>query len=309
MSSRSLSRVASQIFNRPALMTERWACALIASARSQLNVDLIRRVEGPVLDVAGMDALMLEARADADERESRRIYAVHDGVAIIPVEGTLTRSWGLDPYSGFTGYDGIKAKLVAAMDDSSVDAILLDIDSPGGAVAGLFDLVDLIYAFREANVKPIATIANEMACSAAYAIFSAGSPGLRFATRTADVGSIGVLYMHTNVEKALAQDGVEVTIFRAGEKKARVNSVEAIPDWAEKRINDELEKIRTIFVDTVARNLATAVASEDALKKTIRETEGLTYIGTDARGIGLVDAVGSEDQLWSRLLKQLGREI
>ncbi|MES2903259.1 MAG: S49 family peptidase [Pseudomonadota bacterium] len=310
MSKRSLVNVSRQLFNRPVFVTEDWASVLISAARSELNVDIIEQSDGRRLDRFEMETLARDARADVDEKRNRverRIFDEANGIAIIPISGTLTKTWGLDPYSGFTGYDGIKAKIVAAMDDDGIDAILLDIDSPGGAVAGCFDLVDFIYAVRESNVKPIAAIANELACSAAYAIMSAASPGLRWAPRTGEVGSIGVLMMYTNVEKAMQQDGVEVRIFRAGAHKAEGNPFEKLGDDTAARIQKTLDEMRDLFINTVARNLTRDGGDVDAFKKTIRETEGLTYIGDHARGIGLVDTVGSEDQLWSRLMESLGR--
>jgi hypothetical protein len=77
----------------------------------------------------------------------------------------------LRPYSGMTGYDGIRQNFLTALEDPAVRAIVLDIDSPGGEVAGCFDLVDTIYAAR--GEKPIWAILDESAYSAAYAIASA----------------------------------------------------------------------------------------------------------------------------------------
>lgn len=303
---RQLVNVSRQLFNRAVFVTEDWASVLLSAARSELNIDLITTTEGARIDRMGMDRIASGARHAVDtkpdsQRSDYSVNTVINGVAVIEVSGTLTKSWGLDPYSGFTGYDGIKAKLVDAFDDDSIEAILLDIDSPGGAVAGCFDLVDLIYALRSEGTKPIAAIANEQACSAAYAIMSAATPGLRWTPRTGEVGSIGVLMMHTDVQQALQQEGVKVTIFRAGKHKAEGNPYETMSQETVERIQAELDDMRDIFINTVARNLTVEGGDVDAMKKTIRETEGLTYIGTNARANGLVDAVGSEDQLWAQL--------
>jgi ClpP class serine protease len=47
-----------------------------------------------------------------------------------------------------TGYDGIRQAFLTAMEDPDISGICLDIDSPGGEVAGCFDLVDVIYGAR-----------------------------------------------------------------------------------------------------------------------------------------------------------------
>jgi len=73
--------------------------------------------------------------------------------------------------------------LEMARDDSAVDALLLDIDSPGGESSGVFD-------------KPVWAVANDMAFSAAYALASAADK--LFVSRTGGVGSIGVIAMHVD---------------------------------------------------------------------------------------------------------------
>ncbi|CAE6858377.1 hypothetical protein R75461_07844 [Paraburkholderia nemoris] len=77
----------------------------------------------------------------------------------------------LRPYSGMTGYDGIRANLSMALAHDAVRAIVLDMDRPGGEVAGCFDLADAIYAAR--GQKPAWVIFTESAYSAAYSLTSA----------------------------------------------------------------------------------------------------------------------------------------
>ncbi|EER1397745.1 S49 family peptidase, partial [Escherichia coli] len=66
------------------------------------------------------------------------------------VSGTLvSRTRALQPYSGMTGYNGIIARLQQAASDPMVDGILLDMDTPGGMVAGAFDCADIIARVRD----------------------------------------------------------------------------------------------------------------------------------------------------------------
>ncbi len=86
----------------------------------------------------------LDSQDGPDAREGRDTgYDVVQGIAVIPVTGTLVAKLGsMRPYSGMTGYDGIRASLSIAMSDPKVKAIAFDMESPGGEVAGCFDLVD-----------------------------------------------------------------------------------------------------------------------------------------------------------------------
>ena len=120
-------------------------------------------------------------------------YDVVGGVAVIQVAGTLVQKLGtLRPYSGMTGYDGIRQNFLTALIDPDVTSIVLDIDSPGGEVSGCFDLVDAIYEAR--GSKPIWAILNDAAYSAAYAIASAADK--IYVPRTGGTGSVGVIWIH-----------------------------------------------------------------------------------------------------------------
>ncbi|MBV2145539.1 MAG: S49 family peptidase, partial [Wolbachia endosymbiont of Pissodes strobi] len=114
-------------------------------------------------------------------------------IAIIPIHGILTKKPGaFDDMLGMTSYEQIEEQIKQALANSSIETILLDIDSPGGEVNGLFDLSDFIYEARA--LKKIVAIANDDAYSAAYAIASSAEKVL--VTRTSGVGSIGVIASH-----------------------------------------------------------------------------------------------------------------
>jgi len=304
---RSLARVTQQILNRPLLTTPRHASLILSALRSELNFALVHQVDGTSLDRAAMETFAAEGRAAADNRRgtnanrdrNRKVFDEQFGIAVIPISGTLMKNWGLEPYSGSTGYDGIKTKLMAAMDDPDVSAIYLDIDSPGGVVAGCMDLADLIFACNAKNGgKPIWAIANEQMCSAAFALGC--SADKVFAPRTAEVGSVGVLWLYTNVQDALAEAGIRVRIFRAGKFKAMGNAYEDMDKDTADRIQAELDEMREIFVETVARGRGMS-------KKAVRDTEALTYMGAHARDAKFATEVASDDQVWAQMVQRYGR--
>ena len=126
---------------------------------------------------------------------------------MVSVIGTLvSRSGYLDATSGLLSYGDIGDAIATAMDDPSVRGVILDVDSPGGEVGGLFDLVDRIGAIKSASGKPLWAVANESALSAAYAIASAADR--LYVTRTGEVGSIGVVAVHVDESGADAKAGL-----------------------------------------------------------------------------------------------------
>ena len=193
-----------------------------------------------------------QAALNRPASNGRSSYALSDGgVAVIPVQGTLVqRSSGLDAESGLTSYARIGAEMRDALANAQVRAILMEIDSPGGEVAGLFDLADAIYQARD--VKPVWAIANENAYSAAYAIASAAE---RITLpRSAGVGSIGVVAMHMDQSAKDAKQGYVYTPVYAGARKIDGSEHFPLSDEARDSLQTEVDRLYGLFVSTVARN-------------------------------------------------------
>jgi signal peptide peptidase SppA len=208
-------------------------------------------------------------------------YNIYGDVAIIPIHGLLTkRSELFDSFFGTTSYEEIHELILSALDDASVNSILLDIDSPGGEVSGLFDLVDFIYESR--NVKPIYAIANDYAFSAAYAIASAASK--IFVNRTSGVGSIGVIATHVDLSEFDKKEGVKYTTIFAGDKKNDLSPHEPISDEAISDLQKEVNRLYEMFVAVVARNRNISTAQ-------IKATQAALYYGADSLALGLADEV------------------
>ncbi|AAU91207.1 prophage LambdaMc01, peptidase, U7 family [Methylococcus capsulatus str. Bath] len=253
------------------------------------KLDVILAVLGPRIGVADL------AAPPGFAPPMRAAPAATQRIAVIPVHGTLVRrTVGLEAESGLASYAGLAAQLDAAVASAQVDAILLDIDSPGGESGGVFDLADRIRA--AAAVKPVWAVANDMAFSAAYALASAASKV--FVSRTGGVGSIGVIAMHVDQSAKDAKDGVRYTAVFAGERKNDLNPHEPISDEAHALLQAEVDRVYRLFVDTVARHRGL-----DA--RAIEATEAGLFFGQDAVTAGLADAVGTFDDALSQLTESL----
>jgi signal peptide peptidase SppA len=228
------------------------------------------------------------------EREPRRYYEVLNGVAIIPVLGVLLQRLGPWSYDCATGYDGIRMNIAQALADPEVAAIALHVNSPGGEVAGCFDLVDAIHAAR--GIKPMHAILAEHAYSAAYAIASATDRIV--VPRTGGTGSIGVIAVHAEFSRLLEEEGIAVTIFQHGARKADGNPYQPLPDPARERFQRDIDAMGELFIATVARNRGLAA-------ETLRGMQAATYRGEEGVRLGLADAVMAPDAAFE-LLAQLG---
>ncbi len=136
-------------------------------------------------------------------------YEVVNGTAVINIYGVLSQR--LDLFSWLFGgavIETITDNFKAALDDPAVKSILLNVDSPGGAVDGTSGLSDLIYQSR--GRKPIIAIANSIILSAAYWIASAADK-IYMASGTSQAGSIGVVARHVDISKSEEMAGVKTT--------------------------------------------------------------------------------------------------
>jgi ClpP class serine protease len=172
------------------------------------------------------------------------------------------------------------------MTDPMVRGIILDMDSPGGEVGGLFDLVDRIGALRLATGKPLWAAANECALSAAYAI--ASTADRIYVTRTGEVGSIGVVAAHVDESSADAKAGLAWSFIFAGDRKIDGNSHGPLSERARADVQVDVDRLYTEFCALVAANRGLA-------PEAVRATEAAIYRGDLAIKAGLADRLGTLD--------------
>lgn len=240
----ALAYLADRLLDRPLLATPAHVVTVVGVLADRLDVGRIA-LAGETLDPAAV-------RAGAQgQARVRRGYAVDDGVAIVPVIGTLiNRGSSISPQSGLTSYAGIGEALDAALADAGVRGILLDVDSPGGEVSGCLDLARRIRA--AAALKPLWAVVDEEANSGAYAIASGAARIL--VPRTGQVGSVGVVVLHRDRSAALAKEGVKVTIIKAGARKDDGNPFGPLPADVAERVQAAVDDVRDQFVALVAEH-------------------------------------------------------
>ncbi|HDI3020231.1 MULTISPECIES: S49 family peptidase [Cronobacter] len=298
---RNLSHIAAMAFNEPLLLEPAYARVFFCALGKEIGAGSLAVPQQDVqLDTDGMQLAVTDYMACG--QRPVKSYQVKNGVAILPVSGTLVHKLvTLRPFSGMTGYDGLTARLQQAVNDPEVRGILLDIDSPGGQAAGAFDCADMIYRLREQ--KPVWALCNDMACSAAMLLASACTR--RLITQTAKIGSIGVMMAHTSYEKQLAQEGVDITLIYSGHHKVDGNSIHALPAGVRDDFQRRIDEARQMFVDKVA--LYTGLSAEDVMK-----TEAAVYDGLAGIDIGLADqlinAADAVDVMVSALNKSVTQE-
>ncbi|EMA5188621.1 S49 family peptidase, partial [Salmonella enterica] len=275
---RNLPHILSQATNAPLLLEPAYArvffCAL-GRESGGASIQIPQYQEN--IDQDGMALVTGDFMATG--KPQARFYQVVNGIAVLPVTGTLVHKLGgMRPFSGMTGYDGITARLQQAISDPEVKGILLDIDSPGGQAAGAFDCADMIYRMREH--KSVWALANETACSAAMLLAAACSH--RLITQTSRMGSIGVVMAHTSYAEKLKQEGIDITLICSGAHKADLAPSQKLPESVHADYQQRMDEARKMFAEKVARYTGLSV---DA----VMATEAAIYDGQAGIDAGLAD--------------------
>ncbi|MGO3492879.1 MAG: S49 family peptidase [Hafnia alvei] len=280
MQTRNLPHIASLAFNEPLLLEPAYARVFFCALGQEIGAGRLIDSSGAVIESAQMPEVTAGYLGSSSIGTDRG-YDVQQGIAQLSVSGTLVSKAGsLRPYSGMTGYNGLITRIEMAIADPDVKGILLDMDTPGGMVAGAFDAADMIARFREH--KPIWALANDMHCSAGQLIASACSH--RLITQTARVGSIGVIMAHSNYAGQLEQAGIEITLIYSGNHKVDGNPYQKLPDAVREDFQRRIDATRLQFAQKVSEHSGLSLQA-------VMKTEAQVFTGQEAIDVGLSDAL------------------
>lgn len=298
------ANIASRAFDRPLLLEPRRGMAFLSSlagliARSDLaaRLDVDRPMPQAFDDDGEPPPITSSLPIGITQWERGKQFASWEGIAVLEIDGTLVNKNGyVGPACGMTGYDGIRTQIIAAGRDPEVKGIALYIESPGGEVAGCFDLANFIRAVSAE--KPVWAICDGMAASAAYALAS----GCRRVTSSAVglVGSIGVIVAHADFSRMLAKEGIDVTLIFAGAHKADGNPFEPLPKAVRQDIAAEINTIWGQFADLAA-------AGRKMTSAAVKKLEARCFLADQAMKASLVDAVMPPDEALAEFAESLSR--
>ena len=206
-------------------------------------------------------------------------------IAVIPLTGTIASQQGSLFFGPTITPELVREQLGRAEKDVVVKAIVLRIESPGGAVAPCQQILGEIERVKE--TKPIVVSMENMAASGGYYISTKADkivalPG----TLT---GSIGVISQIPNVEGLYEKLGIKMQTFKGGKYKDMYSGLrELTPEEAE-IMQQMVDEYYEQFVEVVAEGRGLS-------KEEVRNlATGQLYTGTEAQKLGLVDELGGLD--------------
>jgi capsid assembly protease len=216
-------------------------------------------------------------------------------VAIIGLYGPMmSYSSAMQAISGATSTREFAQNVRMAADNPNVREIILDIASPGGELASVDTAVAAVQYAR--SKKKVTAVTEEILASAAYWVASQASEII--ASPNAMIGSISVVYTHTDRTEQNARDGVKRTILTTGDKKAVGSPDLPLDDKGAAEMMRVATDAHNAFVSDVASGRGKSV---DYVQN--NWADGRVELGTTALKLGLVDRLGTLEDVITQTLK------
>ncbi len=214
-------------------------------------------------------------------------------VLVISIKGVIV---GDDP-GGFgstaLSANSVVADIESAAEDDNIDAIVFEINSPGGSAVASDEIAQAVLAVE----KPTVSYIREVGASGAYWV--AASTDKIFVNRMSITGSIGVIASYLQFSDLLDEHGVTYERMVAGRYKDMGTPFKDLSDTERLIFQQTLDQIHTEFIEGVAENRNMSVSEVRKL------ATGQVYLGIKAIELGLVDAIGGKNEVEAYLEQEL----
>lgn len=220
------------------------------------------------------------------------------GLAFLVVNMALTGDrLALSPLSGRVGLveivgeiddpDPVVDQLDRMQRDTSVRAVVIRLDSPGGGVAASQEIFEAVKRVREEGKKPVIASMGGVAASGAYYVACAADSIVANAGTL--TGSIGVIMTFPNTEDLFRKVGIRFETVKTGKYKDIGTMWRPMTDDERKLLQDVLSNVYDQFVDAIVDGRS--LAREDILPY----ADGRIFSGDQAQEYGFVDRLGDLD--------------
>ena len=219
-------------------------------------------------------------------------------VALIPISGTIvTEKEDFLFERDIVSADEIIKLIDKADKDPSIQAIMFEINSPGGSAVASDEIASRIKKLQ----KPTVSYIREVGASGAYWI--ASSSNYIIANRMSITGSIGVIASYLEFSGLLEQYNITYQRLVSGKYKDIGTPFKKLTREEEILLQNILEDIKQNFIDAVAENRKLSKEKVEDM------ATGLFYLGSQAKDLGLVDELGGKEEAILYLQEKLNTTI
>lgn len=261
--SKKFPNVLAAVYGTPWAITESWLETIASIVED--------RSKGSIQD--------FKAMMDESEDEQSPLQMV-GRVAVIPVMGPIIpRSNFFSNMSGATSSAGVSDMIDEAM-DKKPDAIVFQIDSPGGAIPGGFEVANKIAAV------PVPTIAMIEGMGASLAYLWAAQCDMVYCSQASVVGSVSVIMRMASSDRAMKNDGVDVVTMKSGALKNAGDPSTLSSSAQYQSLLTQLNTYHDMFT--------AAVSTKRSAKMDVSKiASGDVWIGSKAVAAGLADGIST----------------
>jgi protease-4 len=194
-----------------------------------------------------------------------------DRVAIVEVHGVIENS------------SDVVRQLRKYAKDSSIPAVVVHIDSPGGGAASSQEIYEEINKLRDEGKKVVASMGSVGASGGYYVACAADTIVVNPATLT---GSIGVIFQFPVAEELFKKIGVKFEVVKRGE-------IKDIGSMGRSMTARERESLQSVVDDTYDQFVDVITESREMEREeVVRIADGSIFTGRQAKDLGLVDELG-----------------
>ncbi len=247
--------------------------------------------------IAGLLLLALVLSVIAGMFVGNDFENLEGNVAVIEIKGPIMS----ESSSGFfaeqvASADEITRLIEKANEDARIKAVIFEINSPGGSAVASDEIAAEIKKLNKTSVAWI----REIGTSGAYWI--ASSTDHIVANRMSITGSIGVISSYLGFSGILEDHNVTYNRLVSGKYKDMGSPFKPLTEEERRIFQGSIDQIHGYFVDEVAanRNLDRRDVEKIAT--------GAFYIGVNAKDLGLVDELGSKDEVLAYVASQIGED-
>ena len=217
-------------------------------------------------------------------------YKSSPKIAVIEVKGVIS------------GYMDTVSNIDKAQKDSSIKAVVLLVDSPGGAVGAAQEIYTAIEKLRK--TKPVVVSMGNVAASGGYYISAPAN--VIYANPGTITGSIGVIIQHVDASKVLDKIGIKIENIKSGQNKDILYPNHSLTPEQKRLLEATILDVYDQFLDAIVKYRP---IKKEELKK---YADGRIFSGKQAQKIGLVDKLGNiQDAIneAKKLSKMEGKEV
>lgn len=248
---------------------------------------IIHRVE--TASIADLEAISTKIGRPLENTSGR--VEVRDGIAVMNITGPIFRHANLfHAISGAATAEFLMRDFQAALENPVVSKIVLDIDSPGGEVAGIADLADAIHEGNKR--KPVTAFVDYLGASAAYWIASAA--GKIYGSASSFTGSIGVVASFLDRRGAQERQGVK--LYEIISSQSPKKHADPGTDEGRSQMQEMVDSLAALFIERVA--LYRGVTGEKVISDF---GKGGVMIARLAQPAGMIDGITTFEALMASL--------